>query len=241
MAAMERLIAGARELGLTLSPEQVEGFRLYRRELVEWNERANLTAIVDCAEVQTRHFLDSLSVLLSVGQVRGRVLDVGAGAGFPGVPLKMVYPGIALYLVESRRKKADFLRHLVRRLGLSGVDVVVGRAEELAHDSAYRQTFDVVVSRAVARLDTLAELALPFCAVGGVFVAQKKGDIGGEVAEAETAIDSLGGRLREVRPVVLDELGGERYLVAIEKRATTPLRYPRRPGIPQKRPLGARS
>lgn len=238
---MERLVAGAGELGLTLSPEQVERFRLYRRELIEWNERVNLTTIVDCAEVQTKHFLDSLSVLLCVRQSRGRVVDVGAGAGFPGVPLKIVYPGIALCLVESRRKKADFLNHLVCRLGLSGVDVVVGRAEELAHDKAYREMFDVVVSRAVARLDTLAELALPFCTVGGVFIAQKKGDIGGEVAEAETAIHTLGGRLREVRPVILDELGEERYLVAVEKRAGSPLHYPRRPGIPQRRPIGARS
>jgi len=135
-------------------------------------------------------------------------------------------------------KKASFLNHLVDGLGLEGVEVLTGRAEELAHDGRYREIFDLVLSRGVAKLDTLAELALPFCTPGGTFIAQKKGEINEEVETAGRAIDILGGCLREIRWVELEELGEGRALVVIDKCSSTPQRYPRRPGIPQKRPLG---
>jgi len=234
---VERLIAGAARLGLRLSPRQVEQFQLYYQELVEWNKRVNLTAIVDYEGVQVKHFLDSLSVTLALEEgkmVGGRdfcLLDVGAGAGLPGLPLKILYPGLDLVLLDSTAKKTAFLRHLAARLGLEDVEVETGRAEELAHQPRYREQFDVVVSRAVAALPSLVELTLPFCRVGGTFIAQKRGQIGQEIEEAARAIGILGGELREVRRVELEGLAGH-LLVVVAKRSPTPKRYPRRPGIP---------
>ena len=226
-------------LGLHLTREQVESFELYYRELVSWNSRVNLTAIVDYEEVQLKHFLDSLTIALAVDSVPSslRLLDVGAGAGMPGVPLKLLIPDIRLTLLDSVGKKTGFLEHLVARLGLYGVEVVTARAEDLAHDEGYREGFDVVLSRGVARLATLVELALPFCRVGGAFIAQKSGEVEGEIAEAQPAIRILGGRLRGVRTVAVEGLE-DRVLVVVDKLAPTPERYPRRAGVPQKRPLG---
>jgi 16S rRNA (guanine527-N7)-methyltransferase len=237
---MERLVVGAKRLGFDLSKLQLDRFQLYYQELVQWNKRVNLTAIEDYEEVQLKHFLDSLTVALFLDDLPTPVLDVGTGAGFPGIPAKILLPNIRLSLLESTAKKAAFLNHLVDRLGLEGVEVLTGRAEELAHDASYRETFDVVLSRGVARLDTLAELALPFCMCGGSFVAQKKGKIDAEVDAASAVIGVLGGRLREVRWVTVEELDEERALVVIDKCASTPPVYPRRPGIPQKRPIRAR-
>ncbi len=235
---MDKLIAGAARMGMGLTPEQVSSFEIYYAEMVDWNRRVNLTSVVDYDEVQMKHFLDSLTAVPLVGDESSRVIDIGSGAGFPGVPLKIACPGIELTLVESVNKKAVFLRHLVGRLALVGVEVAAGRAETLAHDSRYRERYDIALSRGVANLSTLAELALPFCAVGGRFIAMKKGDIGDEVALSERAIEMLGGKLAEVRPVELDEFRGERRsLVIIEKLSPIPDRYPRRPGIPRKRPL----
>lgn len=246
---VERLIDGAKRLGLPLTAEQVASFQLYYEELVRWNRRVNLTAIVDYEEVQLKHFLDSLTVALALKEMPSRILDIGTGAGLPGVPLKILYPGIGLTLVDSVHKKAAFLHHLIDVLGLEGVEVLAERAEKLAHDESYRQRFDVVLSRGVAKLATLAELALPFCSLGGAFIAMKKGEIDEEVSAAAKAIDILGGRLRDVKPVRLETLemnDGEgwgefekekRVLVIIDKLTPTPQRYPRRPGIPQKRPL----
>ena len=244
---VERLIDGAKRLGLPLTTEQVASFQLYYEELVRWNRRVNLTAIVDYEEVQLKHFLDSLTVALALWEMTSRILDIGTGAGLPGVPLKILYPGIGLTLVDSVHKKAAFLHHLIDMLGLEGVEVLAERAERLAHDERYRQRFDVVLSRGVAKLATLAELALPFCSLGGAFIAMKKGEIDDEVDAAKQAIDILGGRLRDVKRV---SRGGsdrdgwmrlgeneKRALVVVDKINHTPQRYPRRPGIPQKRPL----
>jgi 16S rRNA (guanine527-N7)-methyltransferase len=244
---VERLINGAERLGLLLNPEQVARFKLYYEELICWNRRVNLTAIVDYDEVQLKHFLDSLTVVLALEGIPSTVLDIGSGAGLPGVPLKILYPDIGLTLIDSVHKKAAFLNHLVERLGLEGVEVVARRAELLAHDESYREGFDLVLSRGVARLSTLSELALPFCTPGGAFIAMKKGDIDDEVASAARAIGLLGGQVREVRRVSLgkSEVDGwmsiweseRRVLVVIEKRTPTHQSLPRRPGIPQKRPL----
>jgi 16S rRNA (guanine527-N7)-methyltransferase len=142
-------------------------------------------------------------------------------------------------LLEATARKAKFLEYLINRLGLDNVEVIIGRAEEVAHDSQYREKFDAVLSRAVAPLPTVVELTLPFCALGGSFIAQKKGDIDEELERAHQAITVLGGTLREVKPVELEEFADKRHLIVIDKVAVTPLRYPRRPGIPAKRPLGS--
>lgn len=237
---MDRLRMGALRLDIRLSPVQLDQFETYYRELLDWNQRMNLTAITDYEEVQIKHFLDSLSVVLAMPKpvpVGLMVVDVGTGAGLPGIPLKIALPEISLTLVDATNKKAEFLRHLVERLMLSGVAVVVGRAETLAHEPQYRERFDLALSRAVAPLPAAAELALPFVANGGSFVAQKKGDISQEIEAAAPAIEKLGGKLRESMPVNLPDLSDDRSLVIIDKVSPTPEKYPRRPGIPEKRPL----
>jgi 16S rRNA (guanine527-N7)-methyltransferase len=236
---MEKLIAGAKNIGLSLSPRQLEQFYTYYRQLVEWNKRINLTSITDIREVQIKHFLDSLSVTLAFKQkVAGWCfIDVGAGGGFPGLPLKIALPDIKLVLLEATAKKAAFLHHMKQELGLDNVDIVVGRAEEVARQPQYRERFDIVLSRAVAQLSTLVELTLPFCAVGGRLIAQKKGDIKAELGQAAKAIEIMGGSQPRVKRIELGELADERYLVIVDKIAHTPEKYPRRPGIPAKRPI----
>jgi len=237
---MDKLIAGAKKLGLQLNPRQIEQFSIYYQELTDWNRRMNLTAITDYEEVQIKHFLDSLTVTLASPPPVNknlRIIDVGTGAGLPGAPLKIVRPEIELVLLDATAKKAKFLHHLKQKLGLDDIEIVVGRAEEVARQTQYREKFDIVVSRAVAGLPTLIELTLPFCAVGGCFIAQKKAGVDAEIDGAARAINSLGGRLREIKRINLEELGGERWLIVIDKIAPTPPQYPRRPGIPGKRPI----
>ncbi len=238
---MERLIAGAEKLGLPLSQEQVRQFEDYWREMLDWNRRVNLTAITGYEEVQVRHFLDSLAIYsvldISRSHENLNILDVGSGAGLPGIPLKIALPETKLTLIEATGKKTEFLNHIVRILRLENVAVVTGRAEDLAHNNEYRAGFNVVISRAVASLATLVELTLPFCPTGGTVIAPKKGDIGKEIKEALKAIETFGGSLREVILVELDDLIDDRYLVIIDKVSPTPDKYPRRPGIPEKRPI----
>ncbi len=238
---MKKLESGAEKLGIELSPKQLEQFQVYYQELIDWNQRLNLTRITGYEEVQTKHFLDSLTVVLAlpqkIGRVGFRVIDVGTGAGIPGIPLKILIPDIKLVLLDATAKKATFLHHIRDKLGLDNVEIVVGRAEEVAQEAKYRDNFDLVLSRAVAPLPTLVELTLPFCALGGSFIAQKKGDIAPEISQAAKAISLLGGNLREVRKIELAEFTDERWLIIIDKVSPTPQKYPRRPGIPAKRPL----
>ncbi|MFC1979464.1 16S rRNA (guanine(527)-N(7))-methyltransferase RsmG [Chloroflexota bacterium] len=238
---MEKLITGIKGLGLHLNSSQLNQFQTYYQELLDWNKRANLTTITDYEDVQIKHFLDSLTVTLAWPQpiidAGIRLIDVGTGAGVPGIPFKIIFPDIKLVLLESTAKKADFLHHIKNKLELDNVEIVVGRAEEIAHHSEYRERFDVVLSRAVASLPALVELTLPFCVIGGSLIAQKKGAIYSEISQAAKAINVLGGSLRYVKRVELSEFTDERQLVVIDKVSPTPPQYPRRPGIPAKRPI----
>lgn len=239
---MQKLIDGAQKLGINLSDKQITQFKLYYQELVSWNKKFNLTTITDYQEVQTKHFLDSLTVVLALTEEELRqpgfsIIDIGTGAGFPGIPLKVFLPQSRLVLLDSKAKKATFLQHIVEQLELSHVEVVIGRAEETAHQSLFRQNFTLVVSRAVASLPTLVELALPFCHIGGKFVAQKKGEVEQEIVEASKAIDVLGGKLNQVRKLELEELSDRRYLVIIDKIYPSPEKYPRRAGTPARHPI----
>jgi len=236
---MQKLESGAKKLGLHLNSQQLEQFHIYYQELIDWNQRMNLTRITDYEEVQIKHFLDSLTVALALKPPIGSVslIDVGTGAGIPGVPLKILLPDIKLVLLDATAKKAAFLHHIKHKLGLDNVDIVVGRAEDVAHEAQYREKFELVLSRAVAQLPTIVELTLPFCAIDGSFIAQKKGFIDLEISQAARAISLLGGDLREVKKIDLEEFTEERQLVIIDKLSPTPHQYPRRPGIPAKRPL----
>lgn len=233
---MEKLATGAARLGLPLSPGQLRLFEEHYRLLLAWNQRLNLTTITDYEEVQVKHFLDSLTVVPALPPGVQRVADVGTGAGFPGLPVKIARPELEVVLVESAAKKTAFLRHLIAALGLSRVEIVTARAEEVGHRPGYREAFDAVLSRALAPLAVVAEICLPLARLGGSVIAQKSAAQQGEAAAAAKAIALLGGKLREVHPVALEELPG-RVLVVLEKVAPTPPQYPRRPGIPEKRPL----
>jgi len=245
---------GAKALGLALSPLHLEQFEAYYREMASWNQRFNLTAITGYEEVQLKHFLDSLSCLLALPR-DGRAeaipntvplqlksaslwcLDVGSGAGLPGIPLKIMLPEAKMTLIEATGKKATFLRHITSVLGLRDVEVVHGRAEDVGHTPEHRERYDVVVSRAVAHMSVLAEYCLPLCRVGGRVIAPKGEDGPAEAREAQRALELLGGELVDVKPVVLQGLDSERYLIVIDKVRRTPDEYSRRAGIPAKRPL----
>lgn len=239
---MDILESGASALGLPLGLGQMRRFERYRDLLLEWNRRFNLTSIDSPAEVETKHFLDSLTLVPALRQEptfpqRMRLLDIGSGAGFPGLPLGMAVPELRIALLEATGKKAGFLQHAVEVLGLSGIEVLHGRAEDLAHTAALRESFQAVVARAVAPLATLCELGLPFAQHGGLFIAMKKGDTTDEVRSASNAISTLGGRVEPQIDIRVTGLDDGRHLILIRKVASTPARYPRRPGMPAKNPL----
>ena len=237
---VQHLLKGAGSLGLDVGPVQESRLQRYLDELLAWNRRVNLTAVTRPEEVEQVHFLDSLTVATAIPEALRAgcsLIDVGTGGGFPGVPLKVIFPDIQLTLVESVAKKTAFLRHLVDALDLKGVQILTGRAETLARDPSLRERFDVAVSRAVGSLRVVSELVLPFCRIGGRAVLSKRGDISHELAEAASALDKLGGEVIELKPVPEEVLEGQRVLVVVEKVTPSPAEYPRRPGIPAKRPL----
>jgi 16S rRNA (guanine527-N7)-methyltransferase len=231
------LAAGARELGVDLAADQLDRFARFAELLIDWNGRFNLTAIVEPRDIVIKHFLDSLSVLTVMPAKARYVIDVGAGAGLPGLALKIARPDLALTLLDATRKKCEFLAALRTELRLYNVEVVNARAEDAGRDPDYREAYDVALARAVADLPVLAELLLPFVKVGGVAIAQKSRDVGAEVDRADTAILLLGGLNADVVRVEVPGLADERNLVIIEKLAATPEEYPRRVGIPFKKPI----
>jgi 16S rRNA (guanine527-N7)-methyltransferase len=239
---MNRLSSAVKQLfGLDLTPAQLAAFRTYAAELAEWNEKFNLTAIKSPADVEIKHFADSLSCLSVIRQTsnvkRQSLIDVGTGAGFPGLPLKIVCPELKLTLVESVGKKVAFLEYIVGRLELKEVTVIKGRAEEVGQDGAHREKYDWAAARAVAELPILLEYLLPLVKIGGKALAQKGESAPVETHGAERAAKILGGCLAHITPVELPGVVEPRYLVVFDKVAATPGKYPRRAGVPSKEPL----
>lgn len=234
----EEMKKAAAGYGLTLSEEQLRQFTRYYELLIEWNEKMNLTAITEEHEVAVKHMVDSLTAYdTSLFQDGTSVIDVGTGAGFPGLPLKIFCPGIRLTLMDSLNKRVKFLQTVVAELGLQDVECVHARAEEGARNKKYREQFDLAVSRAVARLPILCEYCLPFVKRGGHFLALKGRAFAEEVEEAQKAIKVMGGSHTEVREVHLPDLADKRAIIIVTKTMPTPKAYPRKAGTPAKNPL----
>lgn len=235
---MQELLAEAAALGLDLSSRQIAQFDRYQELLQSWNRRISLTTVDDPAGIRTRHFLDSLTCATVTGDLNSqRLIDVGAGAGFPGIPLNILYPRLDLTLVESVTKKVTFLNVVLEALSMTGAEVIDARAEAVGQMAQHRQQYDWAVARAVASLNVLVEYLLPLCRIGGRVLAMKSARAQAEAEEARHAIVTLGGAEPQFHPIRLPGRAETSYLVTIEKIAPTPQTYPRRSGIPAKRPL----
>ena len=228
---------------IELTDRMCDQFLCYYDLLTEKNKVMNLTAITDYEEVVVRHFLDSLALLpsLPLSDKALSVMDLGTGAGFPGIPLKIVCPSLQMVLADSLQKRVGFLNEVIRECDLEGISAIHGRAEDLGRDPELRDQFDLCVSRAVARLSVLSEYCMPFVRKGGAFVSYKAGDIGGETKEAAEAIRQLGGKLEDIRSFDLPGTDISRSLVIIRKTRETPGRFPRKAGSPSKQPIGSAS
>ena len=226
--------------GINLSNKQIEQFKHYYMLLSQWNKRINLTAITDWERVQKVHFLDSIALatkLLTIDFAKCRLIDVGSGAGFPGIPLKIVFPEMEICLLESVGKKVSFLEEALRELGIKETNVYHGRAEDLAHDPSLRESFDIALARGVAKLPVLAEFLLPFVKVNGSAIAYKKGEISKEINESKNSLEILGGMDIKLDWYEIDTVKEYRAFVEMPKYTPTPVNYPRRAGFPAKRPL----
>lgn len=225
-------------LNLSLTPEQEQQFAIYARELAAWNAHTNLTAITDPQAVQVRHFLDSLTIIKADPLLPNSLLiDVGSGAGFPGVPLALVFPHLEVVLLEATGKKVAFLNHLIGVLGLQNTRAVHARAEEAGQMPQHRAAYQVVVARAVARLPALLEYMLPLAKIGGRCIAMKGRTAQEEVRDSERALNILGGRLNTIHAVRLPGVEETHHLIVVDKTAPTPAAYPRKPGTPTNKPL----
>ena len=234
----EILIEGCQKLGLPLSQEQISQFMIYYENLIEKNKVMNLTAITEFEDVMVKHFIDSLAIIKAVDMGKAkRVLDLGTGAGFPGIPLKILYPQTEFVLMDSLNKRVKFLNEVIENCHLENITAVHGRAEEMGRNEEYRESFDLCVSRAVANLSSLSEYCLPFVQKQGWFVSYKAGDIEKELKGAGRAIRLLGGQLQEVVKFELPGSNIERSFVVIKKVEHTAAKYPRKAGTPAKEPL----
>ena len=235
---LEKFLKGLEELQIELSDNQIQQFIRYYEMLVEKNKVMNLTAITEFDEVIEKHFLDSLACVKAVDIKKvKRMMDVGTGAGFPGVPLKIAFPHLEACLLDSLKKRVNFLEETFDLLKLTDITAVHGRAEEYAKNKAYRESFDLCVSRAVSNLATLSEYCLPYVKVGGSFISYKSGTVQEEAEQAEKAVKILGGKIRDVVYFSLPDSEIQRSLVVIEKVKSTPGKYPRKAGTPLKEPL----
>ncbi|MFQ7156790.1 MAG: 16S rRNA (guanine(527)-N(7))-methyltransferase RsmG [Merdimonas faecis] len=226
------------ELGIKQDQNQLERFHKFYQLLIEWNKVMNLTGITEYEDVVEKHFVDSLSIIKAIDLSRiHTVIDVGTGAGFPGIPLKIAFPHLRVVLLDSLNKRIKFLDEVISQLGLTEIRTIHGRAEEYARKEEYREQFDLCVSRAVANLSTLSEYCLPYIQVGGMFVPYKSGEIDDEVEQSKKAVRILGGNIKEVMKFELPGTDIHRSFVLIHKEQHTQKKYPRKAGIPAKEPL----
>ncbi|MNO38716.1 Ribosomal RNA small subunit methyltransferase G [compost metagenome] len=224
--------------GITLTPNQLEQFELYFKELVSWNEKMNLTGITERDQVYMKHFYDSLSLafFMNMGEVN-TIADIGSGAGFPGIPLKICFPHLKLTIVDSLSKRISFLQHVCNTLQLDNVQLIHGRAEDVARQFIHRDAYDLVTARAVARLSLLNEFCLPFTRKDGAFAAMKGNDPSEELTEAKRSFKELRAELQKVESFTLPVEESARHIVIIRKTGATPAKYPRKAGMPAKAPL----
>lgn len=232
------LQSSCREMGLPLTEGQALLLWSFSERILAQNQALNLTRITDERDLVIKHLVDSATVApLMPSEPGGSIVDIGSGGGFPGIVLKVLLPHMKVTLVDSTRKKTDFLNQTIKDLALADTRALWGRAEELSHREGLRESFDVAVSRAVGELRVLAELCLPFVKVGGILIAQKGSDCDREISAAQTALASLGGKLEKCVKFELPEKAGGRSIVVVRKDRKSPSRYPRKPGLPEKRPL----
>lgn len=231
-----KFIKELNEISITLTDQQLEQFRIYYEMLVEKNKVMNLTGITEWDEVLEKHFLDSISIIRAIDLNRElTVIDMGTGAGFPGIPLKIAFPNLKITLADSLNKRVNFLQEVIDTLKLENIEAIHGRAEDLARDKKYREKYDLSVSRAVANLSTLSEYCLPFVKIGGQFISYKSGEIEEEIESSKTAVFLLGGKIKDTVKFELGESG--RSFIIIDKVNGTPKTYPRKAGTPSKKPL----
>ena len=236
----ELMESGLDDLGLSLSSGQLEHFFDYYQLLIEWNKVMNLTAITELDGVVTKHFIDSLSLIKAVDDLgeRGRsIIDVGTGAGFPGIPLKIAFPELRITLLDSLSKRVKYLNEVISKLGLENIIAIHGRAEDYGRDPLYREKYDLCVSRAVANISTLSEYCMPFVKAGGYFISYKSGKIEEELSHGKSAIKLLSGKTEDVITFLLPGSDVERSFVKIKKIEPISKKYPRKAGVPSKEPL----
>lgn len=234
--SFDKFIEEVNKISINLTDEQLEQFRIYYEMLVEKNKVMNLTGITEWDEVLEKHFLDSISLIRAIDLNQTlTVMDMGTGAGFPGIPLKIAFPNLKVTLADSLNKRVLFLQEVIDLLKLEGIEAIHGRAEDLARDKKYREQYDLSVSRAVANLSTLSEYCLPFVKIGGQFISYKSGDVEEELAASKSAMFLLGGKINNTIKFELGESG--RSFIIIDKVNGTPKTYPRKAGTPSKKPL----
>ncbi len=233
---METLLKNlANEMNINLTDKMIEQFFTYKKMLLEWNEKINLTAITDEKEIIIKHFIDSLTIEKYIPQ-NAKIIDVGTGAGFPGIPIKIVRSDVEVVLLDSLNKRINFLNEVIRECDLNNISTIHGRAEDVAHNLQYREKFDIATARAVANISTLSELCTPFLKISGEFVCMKA-DATEEMKNAKTALKILGMKEIKIDNIVLPEINAERTIIIYEKEKQTPKIYPRKAGTPSKTPL----
>lgn len=225
-----------KEIQMKFTEEQLQKFYKYMNMLIEWNKKINLTAIIEPKEIILKHFIDSLTILKYVND-NEKMLDVGTGAGFPGIPIKIMNSNIEITLLDSLNKRINFLNEVINKLELKNISAIHSRIEDYGKNNKYREKYDIVTSRAVANLATLSEYMLPMLKIKGKSICMKGSDIKEEVKNSKRAIDILGGEIVNIEELVLPKSDNRRNLIIIEKKKNTPLKYPRKAGIPSKEPL----